>query len=261
MIALVCVFLSNSSTPSAPASRTIEDTVRIEVGSKQVNGRVYAPHAARVRVRIGSPDAPIVSEWTNELALGDSGGRPVMRWVTKGTRQAPNGATVTWELRQTYDAETLAPYGYHSTASTGAFTQLTLSGNRVRGAKRLPGDSLTQPVDVTLDRAGFFAGASDLIPTAVGLKEGTVIVAPFWSPAMTKAEMRIHTVVGKATVNVEGTDVTSWKVEERRYSDKQLVATWYLLDSSPYMVYGEVPLPNGQVQRMTEVAIPRSSSK
>ena len=27
-------------------------------------------------------------------------------------------------------------------------------------------------------------------------------------------------------------------------------------ERSPYMVYGEVPLPNGRVQRMTEVAIP-----
>jgi hypothetical protein len=261
MIAVLLALLSSPSIPSATTSRAPEDTLRIEVGSKQVNGRVYAPHAARVRVRIGSPDAPIVSEWTNELALGDSGGRPVMRWVTKGTRQGANGAMVTWELRQTYDAETLAPYGYHSTASTGALTQLTLSGNRVRGTKRLPGDRVVQAVDVTLDRAGFFAGASDLIPTAVGLKAGTVIVAPFWSPAMTKAEMRIHTVVGKATVNVEGRDVSSWKVEERRYSDKQLMATWYLLDTSPYMVYGEVPLPNGEVQRMTEVAIPLSGTK
>ena len=32
-----------------------------------------------------------------------------------------------------------------------------------------------------------------------------------------------------------------------------LIANWYLLTDSPYMVYGEVPLPNGGVQRMTEV--------
>jgi hypothetical protein len=32
-----------------------------------------------------------------------------------------------------------------------------------------------------------------------------------------------------------------------------------LLDKSPYMVYGEVPLPNGQVRRMTEVEIPGST--
>jgi hypothetical protein len=131
----------------------------------------------------------------------------------------------------------------------------------VRGTKRLPGDTLVQPVDVTLDRAGFVASASDLVPAAVGFKTGTVITAPFWSPAMTKAEMRIFTVIGQVSVNVEGTDLTAWKVEERRYSDRRLIATWYLLDKSPYMVYGEVPLPNEQVQRMTEVAIPMSGGK
>ena len=34
------------------------------------------------------------------------------------------------------------------------------------------------------------------------------------------------------------------------------LATWWLLDKSPYMVYGEVPLPDGTIQRMTEVEIP-----
>ena len=72
---------------------------------------------------------------------------------------------------------------------------------------------------------------------------------------MTKAEGRIFTVVGKATVDVEGTAVESWKVEERRQSDRALVATWWLLEQSPYMVYGEVPLPNGRVQKMTEVEV------
>jgi hypothetical protein len=78
---------------------------------------------------------------------------------------------------------------------------------------------------------------------------------------MTKAERRIFSVLGRVSVNVEGSDVTAWKVEERRYSDRQLLATWYLVDKSPYMVYGEVPLPNGQVQRMTEVAIPMSQNR
>ena len=261
MIAALSVFLV-FPCPVAPIVDAIRaDTIRLEVGSREVNGRVYKPHAARVRVRVGRSDGPTTAEWTNELTLGDSAGRSVMRWVTKGTRTAPNGGTTTWELRQTYDAETLAPYGYHSTSSTGAFTQLALAGTRVRGTKRLPGDSIVQPVDVTLDRAGFFAGASDLIPTAVGFTEGAVIVAPFWSPAMTKAEMRIFSVIGRVRVNVEGSDVVAWKVEERRSADRQLLATWYLLEASPYMVYGEVPLPNGEVQTMTEVAIPTSGTK
>jgi hypothetical protein len=181
-----------------------------------------------------------------------------MRWITKGTRQAPTGGTMTWEIRQTYDAVTLAPYGYHSTSSLGTFIQLTLNGTRVRGTKRVAGDSAIQPVDVTLDRPGFVASASDLLPAAVGFKEGLVIVAPFWGPAMTKSETRSFSVIGKTPITVEGTDLVPWKVEERRQSDGKLLATWYLLDESPYMVYGEVPLPNGQTQRMTEVAIPMS---
>ena len=47
----------------------------------------------------------------------------------------------------------------------------------------------------------------------------------------------------------------SWKVEERVQRDGRLVATWYLTDRSPYMVYAEVPLQNGQVQRMTGVSL------
>jgi hypothetical protein len=256
MIVALYILLATPCPAGAFGLTVSSDTIRLEVGSKEVNGRVYAPHAARVRVHVGSLDTPPTAEWTNELTLGDSAGRRVMRWVTKGTRTAPNGGTTTWELRQTYDAVTLAPYGYHARSSNGAFTQLTLEGTRVRGTKRVPGDTTVQQVDVTLDRPGFVASASDLVPTAVGLKEGNVITAPFWNPARPKSELRIFTVLGQVSVNVEGTDVTSWKVEERRYSDRQLLATWYLVDKSPYMVYGEVPLPNGQTQRMTEVAIP-----
>jgi hypothetical protein len=240
------------TTPES--GRAVTADIRLEAGSTKVNGRVYGPHAARVRVRVGAPDSPITAEWTNELTLGDSAGRRVMRWVTRGTRQAPNGGTMTWELRQTYDAVTLAPYGYHSTSSLGGFTQLTLNGTHVRGTRRTAGDSTVHAVDITLDRAGFVAGASDMLPAAVGLKEGTVILAPFWSPSMTKAEMRVFTVLGTTSVDVEGSPVNAWKVEERRYADGQLLGTWYLLDTAPYMVYGEVPLPNGQVQRMTEVS-------
>jgi hypothetical protein len=236
------------------------DTVRIEVGSPAVDGRVYKPHAARVRVRLGD-SSRVTSTWTNELTIGDSAGRTVMHWVTKGTQYPAGGREVTWELRQTYDARTLAPIRYSQTSSTGGFQHLTITDRRVRGTKRFAGDTAVQQVDLTLDRPGFFAGASDLVPLAVGggLKEGAVITAPVWSPAMTKAEGRIFSVLGKATVDVEGTSVEAWKVEERRESDRVLLATWYLLDKSPYMVYGEVPLPNGRVRRMTEVEIPGST--
>ena len=249
LVALTSGWLTGK--PPSPAS----DTIRLEVGSKEVNGKVYAPHVARVRVRVGPNEGRLTAEWTNELTLGDSAGRPIMRWITKGTRQAPNGGTMTWELHQTYDAETLAPYGYVSSSSLGGYVRLRLDGRRVQGTRRMPGDTAEQKVDVTLDRPGFVAGASDLVPLAVGLKEGAVMTAPMWSPQMTSSELRIFTVLGKVDVDVEGTKVNAWKVEERRHADRKLLATWYLVESSPYMVYGEVPLPNGDVQRMSEVAI------
>jgi hypothetical protein len=240
----------------AAAQRSTGDTLRLEVGSPQVDGRVYKPHAALVRIRVGDPKGPVLREWTNELTLGDSAGRPVMRWVTKGQQNTGPNAGTSWELRQTYDAITLKPYAYNSTSSNGAYTRVTIDGNRVRGTRRTPTDTTVQPIDITIDRPGFFAGASDLVPAAVGFKAGAVMIAPVWSPAMTKAESRIFTVVGKERVNVEGTDIEAWKVEERR-ADHSLYATWWLLAESPYMVYGEVPLPNGQIQRMTEVEIRR----
>ncbi|MFN2567744.1 MAG: hypothetical protein ABR499_22345 [Gemmatimonadaceae bacterium] len=257
MIAAFWILLATSySQAAASPVANAADTVRLEVGSPEVDGRVYAPHAARVRVRVGEGEGRVVAEWTNELTVGDSAGRPVHRWITRGTRFSPAGDTVRWEIRQTYDAVTLAPYGYAATSSTGGFTRLTLDGRRVRGTRRAPGDTADRPVDLTLDRPGFVASASDLVPLAAGLKEGKVMTAPVWGPAMTASELRVFTVVGRGPVTVEGTEVTAWKVEEWRHADRKLLATWYLTESSPYMVYGEVILPNGQVQRMSEVAIP-----
>jgi hypothetical protein len=232
------------------------DTLHLEVGSPEVDGRVYQPHMALVRMRVGDPDGPVLREWTNELTLGDSAGRPVMHWVTKGTQNTGPGAGTTWELRQTYDAITLKPIAYNSLAANGTHTILTMDGNRVRGTRRAPGGAAEEPIDMTISRPGFFAGASDLVPAAVGFTAGAVMTAPVWSPNMTSPETRIFTVVGKETVNVEGNRVEAWKVEERK-SDRSLYATWWLLDESPYMVYGEIVLPNGQVQRMTEVEVRR----
>lgn len=259
MHAALCVLLALPCPVAAPTAPLTADTIRLEVGSKEIDGRVYEPHAARVRIRVG--DGPVTTEWTNELTLGDSAGRRVMRWVTKGTRPAPGGGTMTWELRQTYDLITLRPYGYHSTNSQGGLIQVAIDGNNVRGMKKGASDAAAEPVDITLDQPGFFAGASDLLPAAVGFKPGKVVLAPFWSPAMTKAEMRVFSVIDKGPVDVEGERLEAWKVEEYRYSDKKLLATWYLLDKPPYMVYGEVALPNGQTQKMSEVAIPMSGSR
>jgi hypothetical protein len=257
MITAYCILLAASCFPAAGApSIASSDTIRLEVGSSEVNGKVYEPHAARVRVRMGEGEGRVVAEWTNELTLGDSAGRPIHRWITKGTRFSPTGDSVTWEIRQTYDAVTLAPYGYAASSSTGGFSRLKLEGRRVHGTRKLPNDSTVQQVDLTLDRPGFIASASDLVPLAVGLQEGKVMTAPVWGPNMTRSELRIFTVIGQGPVVVEGSEVKAWKVEERRHADRTLLATWYLTERSPYMVYGEVILPNGQVQRMSEVAIP-----
>jgi hypothetical protein len=255
-----CVILAVAMfCPVATRSTVTVDTIRLEVGSREINGKVYEPHAARVRVRVGEGEGQVVAEWTNELTHGDSAGRPVHRWVTKGTRNLPDGNTITWEIRQTYDAVTLAPYGYSASSSAGTWSRLTLDGVRVRGTRRMPNDTTVHKVDVTLDRPGFVASASDLVPLAAGLSAGKVMTAPVWSPNMTRAELRVFTVVSRGPVDVEGTKVDAWKVEERRHANGQLLATWYLTESSPYMVYGEVPLPNGQVQRMSEVAIPMTA--
>jgi hypothetical protein len=256
MLIVYCIVIVASCSTAGHLAGATPDTVRLEVGSREINGRVYEPHAARVRVRVGEGEGQVVAEWTNELTHGDSAGRPIHRWVTKGTRHMPDGSTVNWEIRQTYDAVTLAPYGYAASSSAGTWSKLTLDGTRVRGTRRLPNDTTIHQIDVTLDRPGFVASASDLVPLAAGLAHGKVMTAPVWGPNMTRSESRVFTVVGRGPVDVEGSKVDAWKVEERRHADGRLLATWYLTESSPYMVYGEVPLPNGQIQRMSEVAIP-----
>jgi hypothetical protein len=229
------------------------DTVFVEVGSRVIDGSVFKPHAARVRVYRGDS---LTAEWVNELTLGDSAGRRVMRWVTTGVRVPliPNRPLSV--LRQTYDAVTLAPLGYWSTSSNDAFTQLAFDGPAVRGTRRVAGDTAIRRVESVMPRIGFIAGASDLVPVAAGLKTGMVLVAPVWGPNMAAPEDRVFIVMRDTVVNVEGTPVRARKVEERRREDRSLTANWYLLTESPYMVYGEVPLPDGRIQRMTEVPEP-----
>ncbi len=232
------------------------DTLRLEVGSPGLDARIYAPHAARVRSWIGDgPTKQLRSEWTNVLTLGDSAGKRIQRWVTRGTQLAANGDTIHWELKQTYDARTLAPYGIVRTATNGSLSALRIDGKHVTGVKRANASAPTEPVDVMLDRLGFVASASDLVPLAVGFEPGRVVLAPMWGPNMPTAEQRMFIVLGKADVDVEGTKVNAWKVEERRHADAKLLATWYLTEKSPYMVYGEVPLADGTMQRYTEIEI------
>jgi hypothetical protein len=226
------------------------DTIHLEVGSPEVDALYFVPHRARNSVYIGDATTPSVT-WTNELTVGDSAGMRVHRWVTKGTQA--NGTT--WELHQTYDGRSLALLKWAQRSSAGADSRLEIDGTRVRGVLKGPGDAPANPIDRTIPRAGFVASASDLVPMAVGLRAGVVMTAPIWSPQSTTVETRVFTVLREETVKVEGADVTAWRVEERVHATGELKATWWLIDVSPYMVLAEIPLPNGQVQRITGVAL------
>jgi hypothetical protein len=234
------------------------DTLWLSVGSPEVRNSRFVPHAARVRVRVGEGEGRIVSEWTNELTLGDSAGRPIHRWVTLGTQYPVNGSPISWDLRQTFDAETMAPLSYVNVSGTGNSLTLRIDGQRVTGTRITAANPSSQPVEMTIERPGFMAGASDLVPLAVGLTKGAVMVAPLWGPNMANSELRVFTVVDQVRVTVEGTAVTAWKVTEHRYADRTWLADWYLLDEAPYMVYGETRQADGQLRRMSEVAIPMS---
>jgi len=221
-----------------------------------VNGRVYVEHAARVLVH--RPDVPPPSsEWTNTLTLGDSAGRPVQRWVSAGVQRPAGGNSTTWEIFQNYDRETLAPYGFFFRSSTGMEIRLTIDGRRVRGTRRANASAAAQPVDLTLPAAAFMANASDLVPLAVGLREGLVMTAPMWNPFTSEFRVSTFVVLPQRDIDVEGKTWRAWPVEERNAEGNKLVATWYVVDEAPYMVAGEVPLPGGGVQRMTEVLVPR----
>lgn len=257
LLSIGCGLTLTYSAPAAvifSARPNPTDTVRIEVGAPGVDGRVYQPHRARVRVYQGSTDTPPINEWTNELTIGDSAGRAVMRWTTLGQFDAAGKPG--YELLQTYDHRTLAPLGYSLTSKSGARIRLTIDGNRLRGTRRTAADTTVRQVDTTISRIGFVASASDLVPLAVGLRAGSVVIAPVWGPNMPQAENRIFSTIGQEPVTVEGTTWQAWRVEERRESDKKHLATWFLVDRSPYMVAGESYLPNGQVQKFLEVALP-----
>lgn len=76
------LFLALLSPAATDTTAKLGDTVHVEVGSKEVDGRVYKPHAARVRGWVGPGQGRMRAEWTNVLTVGDSAGREVHRWVT-----------------------------------------------------------------------------------------------------------------------------------------------------------------------------------
>src|SRR5687767_8243945 len=244
------VLIALCASTQAPSAALSVDTLRLEVGSPEINALFLPPHRARNSVYIGDATTPATT-WTNELTVGDSAGMRVHRWVTKGTQA--NGTT--WELHQTYNGRTLAPLQWARRASDGANSRLVIEGTRVRGVLKGPGDAPANQIDRTIPRAGFIASASDLVPMAVGLRAGVVMTAPVWSPQSTTVEIRVFSVLREETVKVEGKDVKAWRVEERVHATGELKATWWLTNASPYMVLAEIPLANGQIQRITGVAL------
>ena len=244
LAALALIFV-----PPTGARAQAPAPLRLEVGSPQVDGRMYPPHRARNRVY--PPGATThANTWTNELTLGDSAGVPVMRWVTLG--QQANGTT--WELYQTYNAITLAPMTYSYRNSNGYEKFWGVHGTHIGGHVRMPNDSVT-PIDFTLPRLGFMGNASDLVPPAVGMHAGAVMSLPVWSGDSAAPVQHYFRVLDQRNVEVEGDIVLAWPIEERVEATDELKATWYLIDESPYMVLAELPTPNGTV-RITGVNEP-----
>ena len=232
------------------------DTLRLEVGSPEVDLSSMKPHSAKVLVeRFVDGAWQRVTEWTNQLKVGDSAGRPVHRWTTIGSRPLPNGGTATWTLEQTFDKASIRPLGLWRTTSDGNEVRLTFDGSKVRGTRRVGPDGAVTPVEVQLSRAAYPAGASDLVPMGVKLKEGLVMTAPVWQMGMPDAETRIFTVVARRPTPVAGKTWNAWVVEERavRGSTQVFIGTWYVVDEIPYMIYAAVVGPDGGKQRMTEV--------
>lgn len=233
------------------------DTLRLTVGSPEVDLSGMLPHVARVTVeRLIDGEWQSVVQWTNTLEVADSRARPVHRWTTIGQRAASTNQPPTWELYQTFDAKSIAPLGLRRTLAGGGSLQLAFGGPRIHGTQRA-GDGTETPVNIELSQAAFPASASDLVPMAVRLEEGMVMTAPVWQFGMPDAETRVFTVLGKRDVTVEGTTWNAWAVEERavRNGGLTFIGTWYIVEEPPYMVYAEVVGPGGVQQRMSEVLV------
>jgi hypothetical protein len=243
-----------SAAQMGAAQLSAGDTIHLEVGSPEIDGRIFPSHSARNRTYVGEGGPPI-STWTNDLTVGDSAGMQVHRWVSRGVGLSPEGDGISWELHQTYDARTLAPLTYYRWSDDGRSMRLRIDGARVRGEERVPGESQPRMIDRTIDRRGFFAGASDLVPMAIRLRSGLVVTAPVWAPAMERTQVRVFTVVGRESLRVEGDEVSGWKIEERVRGNDRILATWYVTDASPFMLLAESTLADGRRQRITGVAL------
>lgn len=250
---LVCAAAAALGAP-APAP---SDTLRLEVGAREIDLSGMLPHDARVIVeRLVDGTWQPIAEWTNHLTVGDSAGRRVHRWITRGRRPGTAAGPAAWELFQTFDARSIAPLALRRTTSEGVEVVVTFDGPRVRGSRR-DGAGAVTPLDLRLSRAAYPAAASDLVPMGLPLRPGLVLTAPVWQLGMSDAETRVFTVIDRRPTPVAGRTWDAWAVEEHALRDGRavLIGTWYLVEEPPYMVYAEVVGPGGARQRMTEVLI------
>lgn len=236
--------------PAPPAQASpARDTVRLEVGSPAVKGTFYPEHrgiTTSLRIEAGRTDT--AGRWLNVLVIGDSAGIPVHRWHTGGTTRGPDGRPVRFDLWQTFDARTLALYGYHLQSGSGNLLRLTIDGRRVRGIHRPRADAPERAVDLTLPRAGFVAGAVDLIPQAVGLREGLVLTIPVWSPPADSVVTQVWAVRRRTTVEFEGRQVPGWEMEHYSTGGQRQGTIW-LIDEPPYMARWDVATGGGRITR------------
>ena len=242
-------------TTALPTARTAADptadTLHIPVGSPAVDGSIYQPHVGRVtRLHMEGGRTDTTAVWLNTLELGDSAGRAVHRWLTSGWSGPPGGARNEFNLRSTFDARTLALLGWHMKTGSGFEGSLAVDGRRVRGAVKPPSADGPQQVDFELPDAGFAAGAADLIPYAVGLREGLTMTLPLWSPPGRKLETEVWTVTGIEQIAFDGRTVPSYVMEHFAPGDPKAKGRIWFVDEPPYVVQWDLFPEEGVVVRM-----------
>lgn len=247
----VAVLLAGAAPEARAQAARAADTLHLEVGSPRVNGGVYRPHAGRVvKLRVAGGRTDTTAVWTNRLVIGDSSGRAVHRWHTAGWGRQPGGARGSYDLWSTFDARTLALLGWHLKTEKGFEVRLGADGRAVRGTRRTPADSTPVPIDTTLPRAGFAAGAADLIPYAVGLREGVVMTLPLWSPPGAGVKTEVWRVTRRTPVEFAGRRVPSWEMEHYRPEDGRLLGRIWFIDEPPYVARWDLFHEDGATDRM-----------
>lgn len=242
---------SRTDPPAGQSSDRPSAAVHVPVGSPLVDGSVYQPHVGRViRLRIEGDRIDTTAVWTNTLVIGDSAGRPVHRWHTSGWSGPPGGARNRFDLWSTFDGKTLALLGWHMKGATGFEARLAADGRTVRGTMKPPSASEPQPVEFELPEAGFASGAADLIPYAVGLREGLTMTFPLWSPPGRGIETQTWTVTKRDSVSFDGRTVPSWVMEHFDAGEPDAKGRIWFVDEPPYVVRWDLFGEEGVVIRM-----------